>query len=226
MTGRGTDPRTIRSSAHDRCARALVTLALACLCAQGRADPASDAARGRLLAEGGRCPECHGAQGEGGTGSDASASAPRLAGQRFDYLLKEFRDFRDGRRHSDAMDIIARDDDDEVLDILRYYAGAARRAAADPPPAAQGVRRLFEEGDAGRAIRACADCHGAGAEGSAGRRSPVPRLAGQVPAYLERQLRDWRGGARRNSAEDVMNREAAQLTDAEIDDLARYLSNL
>jgi cytochrome c553 len=41
----------------------------------------------------GRCALCHGPEGE-----SASAVYPRLAAQHPDYLQKQLRDFRDGRR--------------------------------------------------------------------------------------------------------------------------------
>lgn len=223
MAGHG-DDRATRPGAYARCLALALVLASASV--PVRADAAPDPERGRLLAEAGRCPECHGREGGSEAADGAANTAPRLDGQRLDYMIKEFHDFREGRRHSDAMDIIARDDDAEVLDILRYYAGAQWRTPAPALAAGPRAPRLYEEGDAARAIAACAECHGAGAEGSAGRRSPVPRLAGQDPGYLQRQLRDWRAGARRNSVENVMNRETAALTDAEIDELAQYLSRL
>lgn len=44
-----------------------------------------------------RCALCHGAESE-----SASAIYPRLAAQHPDYLNKQLKDFRDGRRKSDA----------------------------------------------------------------------------------------------------------------------------
>jgi cytochrome c553 len=65
-------------------------------------------------------------------------------------------------------------------------------------------------------ITACQACHGANGIS----RSPrVPNLAGQQPDYLAAQLRAFRGGTRDN---DLMEAVAAQLSDAEIDALARY----
>ena len=66
---------------------------------------------------------------------------------------------------------------------------------------------------------ACAGCHGV--EGI----SPSPQwpnLAGQKDAYLIKQLRDFRSGAR---SDPVMNITAAPLTDTDIADLARFFSS-
>ena len=73
---------------------------------------------------------------------------------------------------------------------------------------------------------ACASCHGASAQGSAGAANPVPALAGQQYPYLERQLLDWRSGWRANSADGVMNQATRALTDTEIQQLASFLSGL
>jgi cytochrome c553 len=183
-------------------------------------------AQGRQLAESGRCPECHGPDGQGLAADDASAAAPRLAGQRLDYLVKQFRDFASGRRHSDAMSIIARDGEEEVEDILRYFAALPRHAGAAARGAAGAGPHLYQDGDLARAIRPCAECHGPRAQGGRGRLGPVPQLAGQAPSYLARQLRDWRNGERRNSPDNVMNQEASALTDREIDELADWLGDL
>ena len=51
-----------------------------------------------------RCALCHGPQGE-----SASAIYPRLAAQHPDYISKQLKDFRDGRRKSDTMTEMAKD---------------------------------------------------------------------------------------------------------------------
>jgi cytochrome c553 len=54
----------------------------------------------------------------------------------------------------------------------------------------------------------------------------APVIGGQGQRYLEQQLQDWRNGSRNNSAGGVMNQLAAPLTDAEIESLARYVSEM
>jgi cytochrome c553 len=63
----------------------------------------------------------------------------------------------------------------------------------------------------------CAACHV-----SSDSTSETPRLAGQRPAYLARQLKAFRKGDRANP---LMNAVARQLNDADVDDLAAFWSN-
>jgi cytochrome c553 len=69
---------------------------------------------------------------------------------------------------------------------------------------------------------ACAACHGVRLQGL----DEAPRLAGRSPTYLARQLFDLRAGARRGPAVARMAPAAAQLTNADIVDLAAYLGSL
>lgn len=75
----------------------------------------------------------------------------------------------------------------------------------------------------------CADCHGAAAQGrtvenvSEGGAGIYPRLAGQQPGYLYRQLFSFTHGWRRSPQ---MQRMASGLTDQDLMDLAVYLGSL
>ena len=75
----------------------------------------------------GRCALCHGPEGE-----SASAVYPRLAAQHPDYLQKQLRDFRDGRRVSDPMSEMAKDlKDDDIAALAAFF--ASRKAGARQP---------------------------------------------------------------------------------------------
>jgi cytochrome c553 len=67
----------------------------------------------------------------------------------------------------------------------------------------------------------CAACHGKDFS------SPVdpsyPKLAGQYPDYLEKALRDYQTGARKNA---IMAGLAKPLTRADIQNVSTYLSRL
>lgn len=62
----------------------------------------------------------------------------------------------------------------------------------------------------------CASCHGI--DGSSTSPS-FPKLAAQIPQYLQKQLADFKSGARTNS---IMSGIAADLSLRDIDDLAAY----
>ncbi|MBI3899454.1 MAG: cytochrome c4 [Gammaproteobacteria bacterium] len=80
------------------------------------------------------------------------------------------------------------------------------------------------EGDAAagkaKAVSTCAACHGA--DGNGGADPTWPRLAGQIPEYLVKQLKDFKSGARSNP---IMAGMAAPLSDKEAKDLAVYFSS-
>jgi cytochrome c553 len=73
--------------------------------------------------------------------------------------------------------------------------------------------------EAGRRKTAlCQTCHGAD---GMGRLPDAPHIAAQPSAYIERALRAYRSGERRN---EVMSIAARTLSDADIRDLAAYYS--
>ncbi len=186
---------------------------------------AGNALLGQAKSEAERCQECHGANGQG-TSAEPGSKFARLAGQHPEYVLKQMRDFRSGARQQDVMGIMARSvDAADVADIAAYFASQQKmRGAIGVVNTA--ARDLYLHGDDKRGILACAQCHGEAGQGKAAGAETVPMVGGQDPGYLERQLRDWRSGDRRNSKDQTMNRVAKSLTDAEIKSLAHYLSTL
>lgn len=64
----------------------------------------------------------------------------------------------------------------------------------------------------------CAACHG---EAGVSAINMYPILAGQYANYLEHSLKDYRSGVRKNA---IMGAQAAQLSDDEIKQLARWYS--
>ena len=68
----------------------------------------------------------------------------------------------------------------------------------------------------------CLECHGAAGVGQGYSNGEQ----GKFLRYLAQQLHDWRSGARRNSPGGTMNQAAAPLSDAEIEALAQYVSEM
>jgi len=93
----------------------------------------------------------------------------------------------------------------------------AQSAPTDSPqPAVQ----IVAQGTANGAI-ACARCHGF--DGQADGSGAFPKLAGQFPQYLAKQLRAYASGTRQNA---LMQPIAKGLNDAEIDSVAQYYASL
>jgi cytochrome c553 len=169
------------------------------------------------------CAECHSLDG-----ISAMPKFPKLAGQRQRYIVKQVRDFRDGRRRNDGgqMTASAGDIDDEKLaKSAAYFAGL-------PPPSPDASQTtgsdkwrrgasLYRDGDAGAGITRCSSCHDEAASGT----DDAPLLQAQHADYLAKQLRDWRSGARQNDVKGMMPPIAAKLSDRDIDALAAFLAS-
>ena len=120
------------------------------------------------------CLDCHG-------GSGRRALAPNLDGQHAAYLQAQLTRFREHAREAFPMEALAQGLDDGLVSELavafsqRVWTSPA--LTIDPQTIEQG-HELLQRFD-------CAACHGAAFLGG----GEVPRLAGQQPDYLQRQLR-------------------------------------
>lgn len=165
-----------------------------------------------------RCALCHGPEGE-----SASAVYPRLAAQHPDYLQKQLKDFRDGRRKSDTMVDMAKDlKDGDIAGLAAYFSAkqAGAREPGDADLAAVG-KYIFHKGNRYSGVAACASCHGENGHGTA----QLPRLAGQHPRYVETQLAEFDKRARTND-NAIMHSIAAKLTELERQAVAVYIGGL
>lgn len=154
------------------------------------------------------CANCHGVDG-----NSKQPEVPNLAGQNAVYLLNQMNKFYTGARKDQWMEpAIKLLSEAERLAIVVYYANQKVTAAGAPPPAATGRENYAKR---------CTGCHGPAAHGD----ERFPRLAGQQKTYLVQSLTRYRDrtGAR---MEPEMLAMAASLKDAEIRDLADYLSAL
>lgn len=121
-----------------------------------------------------------------------------------------------------------------VLSLMLVASGAMLGAtvalpslAADAQPrpkvdAAKG-EQLFANGDASRNIISCASCHGPGGS-SAG--AANPKLAGQHPDYIYKQLANFKvkeGAKTPERVNAVMNVNVAGLTDEDMRNISAYL---
>lgn len=136
------------------------------------------------------CAGCHGFDGA----PLAPGAVPRLDGQSPQYLRDALRAYARDERDSGFMSSqVMGMDDARLRRLARHYAAQpplAIHMPVDPRLLARG--RAVADGDGGRNPR-CRGCHGP----KASPRNPAyPSLAGEHPAYLERQLRLFRAGTR------------------------------
>jgi cytochrome c553 len=170
------------------------------------------------------CEGCHGLLSMG-----SKPEVPFLAGQQPGYLANQFMNFRLAgdiqrggfklsERHHAAMSPNARPMNNfEIADLAAYlHSLPCARVHSRPPPPPPPLAAK------------CEYCHGA--QG----RSPFtdfPSLAGQKEGYLRNQLREFRDATQHYSyanarSHRLMMPMALDLDDAEIEQMAKYYSNL
>jgi cytochrome c553 len=158
------------------------------------------------------CFTCHGVGGVSQT-----PLTPSLAAQPSFYVVAQLFLFRGGRRDSDVMTAMAKDLSDADLTSL---ADAISRLPPPKAPEEKVDQKKFSEGKAIAAKERCGSCHGGDFSGE----KNVPRLASQREDYLLKALRDYKGNKRVGYGNAVMPETVAGLGDAELSDLAYYLS--
>ncbi|HTT10924.1 MAG TPA: c-type cytochrome [Burkholderiaceae bacterium] len=172
---------------------------------------AQDAEAGKAKAQ--RCAPCHGADGN----PVAGTAFPILAGQTARYIYLELRDFREGARKDPVMsaqlDGLSKQD---FLDLAGYFAAQTPKPIpfqVDPARVERGRKKSEEV--------LCTMCHLGGFKGQ----NEIPRVAGQQPEYVIKQLRDFKARRRTNDAGN-MTAVAQTISDEDIVDLAHYLVSL
>ncbi|SFX56705.1 c-type cytochrome [Marinospirillum alkaliphilum] len=166
------------------------------------------------------CAACHGANGV-----SMVPNWPNLAGQGFNYLVKQTIDIRDGRRAVPEMvGIVDNLSDQDIRDIAAFYRQQpANLGQADPALAERG-RDLYRAGDLAKGIPACTACHlpNGGGNGPAA----FPAVSGQHPTYAVNQLKAFRNGTRDNDPNAMMRLIAEKMSDAEMEAVASYMYGL
>lgn len=181
------------------------------------------------------CGMCHNANG-----ISYMPKFPKLAGQKADYLEQQIEAFREGQRQNDGgqmQAIVGEVIQEDVPKIAAYFSSLPEDAEVAIPlhkldalqqqKLSQG-HALFTKGR--DAIQACANCH-------ASKSTNAPWIDGQHNQYLEKQMQDFYSGERLatcvlseslppgTEATETTGAED-RLTEAEIEALAFYLSNL
>jgi len=191
--------------------------------APAQAQAAEEVSRERVMEIiGESCTFCHGDRGEA-----SNPIYPRLAHQNRDYIVKQLKNFRDGRRKSDIMNEQAAGITDAEIGALAEYF-ASQPPLAHPLPEDEQERLLhrigeyvFKFGDPYSDIPPCSTCHGKAGEGS----KTLPRLAGQHRQYILKQLKAFSSRERTND-NAIMHSVARRLSPLAANAVALYLSTL
>ena len=166
------------------------------------------------------CAACHGRDGD-----SISPFFPRLAGQPAAYLERQLKAFRDKTRADPPavayMWGMASQLNDEIIGgLAAYYASQrARPNTLKPGVSVAFGKEIYERGIAENLVPSCAGCHGAAAQGD----TTAPRLAGQHPEYLVKQLAFFK--ARLREGDPVMVAACAQMTAEQMEAVALYASS-
>ena len=164
------------------------------------------------------CAACHAADG-----NSTIAVNPMLAQQHPEYLVKQLKEFKSGKRADPVMQgMAAMLSDDDMRNVAAWLASqkAKEGFAKDKDSVALG-ERIYRGGIQERGIAACAGCH---SPNGAGIPAQYPRLSGQHADYTIKQLNDFRDAKRGNSAQ--MIDVAAKMNDREIKAVSDYISGL
>jgi cytochrome c553 len=162
---------------------------------------AGDQAAGKAAAS--ACAGCH-----GDAGVSATAGTPSLAGQDAQYHVAALHAYKDGARKEETMKGIASGlSEPQMKAIAAYYAAQEPRAPQVDKPLT-----LPEW------VQRCDRCHGVNGNSADPR---TPALAGQRVEYLEKALRAYQSGVRKDS---VMAAMSATLSDADMQALSAYYS--
>jgi cytochrome c553 len=165
------------------------------------------------------CTWCHGGSAQGFT------PAPRLAGQRPQYLENQLVGFRTHARDNPLSKqymwgAVASLNAQAARDLAVYFSTLPPKAAndGDTELVAAG-KAIYQEGMPDSNIVACVVCHGPNAEGVA----QIPRLGGLAYSYLKRTLEQWGQGYHAASGPPMPD-IASKLSASQIEALASYLS--
>ena len=199
--------------------KVLLIASLVAMATSGLAQAAGDAEKGKAASA--ACAACHGADGNSGM----NPVWPKLAGQHPSYIVKQLKDFKDGKRQDTTMAPMALPLTDEGMeDLAAYFSSQKTTIGAVAENKLEVGQKIYRAGNAANGVAACSACHGPAGAGNA--QANFPSLSGQGAAYVAKALKDFRSGARANDMGGMMRDVASKLSDAEIDAVSSYVEGL
>ncbi len=220
----------------------LMAIAQGALASGAAAKVAGDAKAGQAKAA--VCGACHGMDG-----NSVAPNFPKLAGQGERYLIKQIHDIKAwdaetnpakkataGRAVLEMTGLLASVNDQDIADISAYFASQNTQLSGSQKLEVQvnsGLKvdslelgaKTFRAGNLANGVPACTGCHAPDGKGNAA--AGFPRLSGQHPDYIAKQLTNFRAGDRVNDGDTSPMRSIAdKLSDAEIKALANFIAGL
>ncbi len=169
------------------------------------------------------CVGCHGIIGYQASFPEIH-KVPKIAGQSATYIRSALAAYKAGDRKHPTMRAIADSlSDQDMADLAAYYAQLGVKEGDAPPatPAKQPSERVQALITRDKA-NACTTCHGTPNDGT------VAKLAGQHADYLFVALKSYKveNHAQLGRSNGVMGGQAKKFTNAELKELAGYISSL
>ena len=184
-------------------ATSIVVAAVRLLLADAHADPRAGEKKAQI------CLLCHRVE--------SAVGAPTLEQQPAKYLAAQTNAFKSGKRVGPEMQAnVARLSARDIQDVSDYFSSQKAKPAriAVEPPA-----QMIAIGAAAAKQLNCGSCHSENYRGG----KDVPRLAGQVPHYLARQIVDAKRGVRPHP---LISAKAGELSESTIEALGAYFGKL
>lgn len=187
----------------------------------------ADLAKGKEIATN-VCAACHATDGNSGI-----AMYPKLAAQHADFIFRETKAIKEGKRTTGASAAMApmvqNMSDDDIRHVSAFYAKQTPKAGeANPKEEVELGKTIFRAGLPEKKIPACMSCHspnGAGMPGGGTEVAAYPRLAGQHSSYVVDQLKNYAEG-KRTSANSMMEDITKRMSEAEMKAVGNYIQGL
>lgn len=159
--------------------------------------------------------DCSGCHGENGISE--MPETPSLAGQLATYTYKQLRDYAKDNRSNAIMTSIASGlSEQDSVDLAAWF-NSLKPSGGSAGKFSEKAKKMVEEGDGKRILPPCFVCHG-----EKGEKMDIPALYGQRADYLSKTLLEYKTGQRHNDVYSRMRLIAHQLSETEINDLAKY----
>ena len=179
---------------------------------------ASDAEAGK--AKSATCAACHGPDG-----NSVNPMWPSLAGQHASYIVKQLKDFKEGRRVNSSMTgMVAGLSETDMKDLAAYYESQSPKAVAYDAEMIESGESIYRGGITETQMAACMGCHSP--DGTGNGPAGWPSLRGQHPDYIVMQLQNFKNGSRANDPAGMMRNLVGRMSEAEMKAVAAYAAGI
>jgi cytochrome c553 len=167
------------------------------------------------------CAACHNKDG-----NSTNPIWPKIADQHPKYMVEQMKAFKEGKLRNDAsmFGMMAPLSDQDMENVAGYFATQERTIGEASPKNLKKGEMIYRGGDQTKQISACIACHGPKGTGNA--QAGFPALSGQHPAYVIKQLEDYKSGKRTTDINHIMQDIAAKMDKSDMEWVANYISGL